>query len=65
MAPAMSRPITRSRRMAAHSITNPCDTDVEPLAGQPVGSSSEPRARTDMYHGRVPLHGSGQPAFLD
>ena len=60
MAPAMSRPITRSRRMAAHSITNTCDTDVNP---SPDSSrrSSEPRARTDMSMAACPSMDPASP----
>ncbi len=47
IAPAISRPMIRSRRMADHSITKTCETDVSP-SPDTSRRANEPRARTDM-----------------
>src|SRR5437899_9327679 len=46
-APAMSRPATMSRNTAAHSMTNTCDTDVQP-AGESSRRHTEPSPGTVM-----------------
>ena len=47
IAPAMNNPSTRSRRIANHSMTNTCDTDVKPC-GEKSRRTNEPSPPTDM-----------------
>lgn len=47
MAPAISSPATRSRRIAAHSMTKMCDTEVSP-ARESSRRRKPPSPRTDM-----------------
>ena len=53
MAPAMSRPIIRSRRIAAHSMTNTCETDVRP-GPENRRLTNEPSPCTDMSMAACP-----------
>lgn len=46
-APAINRPITKSRRIAAHSMTKTCATAVK-SAPEPSRRTKEPSVDTDM-----------------
>ena len=61
-APAMSRPMTMSRRTAAHSITKTWDTEVNP-AGERSLLQMLPVAVDAHVHGGVALHGPGEAAL--
>src|SRR6476661_10900586 len=55
MAPAINKPAMRARRIAAHSITNTCETAVKPC----VDASRRPErslARHGHVHGGVAFH---------
>ena len=62
IAPAISRPRTRSRRIAAHSMTKTCDD-----RGEPLRDSSRRQKRAlacdGHVHRGVALHRPGEPAF--
>ena len=58
-APATNSPIARSRRIAAHSITNTCDTDVNP-ARENSRRRNGPSPATDMSIAACP---SMEPAI--
>src|SRR6516165_6174365 len=47
MAPAINRPKTRSRRIASHSMTNTCETEVKPC-GEKSRCQNEPSPLMDM-----------------
>ena len=61
IAPAASRPMTRSRRIAAHSITKTCGHRGVPVPGQQP-PQERPVALHRHVHGRVALHRPGQAA---
>ncbi len=62
IAPSIKSPITRSRRIAAHSMTNTCATDVTPA----FETSLAPKRSLCRYrhvHRRMAFHRSGHSSL--
>ena len=59
-APAISRPMTRSRRIAAHSMTKTCATDGEARRRRAAAARTSPRPATRHVHRGVALHRAGE-----